>query len=203
MSKIHSIKNSRVSIKLSDPNYLVLKSEIYIGLGLIDSNLVEFNTKETFPYLEFGLTFNTINEFSNKKSTAIPLEVCKFSLLMELGNLNKLDNLSFSIIEKKVPYYVCPVWNSTFNLTPYLFGNEHTYLEFTLSLKKTANLSFASLDLSDRRPRLNIIYKQIGLNLESKYFPVESFIKNTISSIDFDYVKHTKWEFFLLKSWMI
>ena len=37
-----------------------------------------------------------------------------------------------------------------------------------------------------------MIYKQIGLNIDSKYFPYESFVENIFTNLEFDYAKKTE-----------
>ena len=91
-----------------------------------------------------------------------------------------------------MPYYLCPVSNSTFNLTPDEFGPNSIYLEFSISVKRTANLTFAIIDINNKRPRLNLIYRQIGINIDSKTQPFDAYIENMFSNIDYDFVKRTE-----------
>ena len=132
-----------------------------------------------------------VKNISNTIITKIDLQICNYSLFSNGDDVINDTILRTKIIEK-ISYYYCPVSNFTFNITPDTFENGHIYLDFSLRLKNYTFYDTAYKDLLTRAPYVNLIYKQIGLNIESKSQPYKSFIENTMNTIDPEYVKRTE-----------
>ena len=180
-----------ISSKPAETRYNLTTKDLYFGIGLINAYQKELNL-EDFPYLDFNLNLVIIDEKSIRTKNKIVLERCNFSLLINQQDIENLNPREINLTKSRLPYYVCPVANSTFNFTPDVFREGHIYLDFTLTLLNNSFYSNASNDLNYKRPRLNLIYKQIGLNIENKSHPFVSYVENIFTNIDFDYVKKTE-----------
>ena len=183
-----------ISTKPSEKQYNLTIKDLYFGIGLVDNNQSEKNYKD-FSYLEFKLnlvTLNSDNGITNKTRLPIPLGKCNLSLFINKIDLLKIDNTTQLETSSKLNNYLCPLSNMTFSISPDKFENGHVYLDFSLDLNNTSNLSYASDDLNIKRPRLNFIYKQIGLDINNKIHPFQSYIENFFTNIDFDFAKKTE-----------
>ena len=191
LSSLDTVKTSRPSIKSSENQYTITARDIYMGIGLVDTKQFDFD-QTSFPYLSFSLDLVTIDNNFNKIVDNILLEPCDITYLLNKKEYDKWTRNDLRDISRKVSNYLCPIKNFSFNITPDEFGPGFIYLDFSLSFKNTSNLSFANSDLFEKRPQLNMIYKQINQDIDSKKYPFVSVIKNILNNIDFDYIKKTE-----------
>ena len=183
------VKTSTTRIKISNPYYTLTTKDIYFGIGLVDKNQIELNLT-SYPYFDLQLKLVVAN-ITNSISTYIDLEKCNYSLFSIGDDLNTDITLKTKII-KKISYYYCPMSNFTFNITPDSFENGHIYLDFKLSFTNYSIYDKAYIDLLNKKIFTNFVFKQIGLNIESKTQPYQSFPENTLNIVDPEFVKRTE-----------
>ena len=196
INNIDIVNTSRQSIKIANNYYNLTTLDIYMGIGLIDTKKQEINYIEMFSFLEFSFIFNNKNQMNNYSNQEIPLGKCNLSLLVHDYDYNQMNASEISNLNKKFDYYLCPDYsNYTLYLQPDSFDKNNAYFTMTVSLKKNLNISdFASFrkNISKNRPRLNLIYKQLAMNIDSKNSPYKIYVENIYNSIDFEYSKRTE-----------
>ena len=108
-----------ISTKPAENQYNLTTKDIYLGIGLVDINQKELNISD-YPYLKFYLNFVILDDI-NRLSNQISLEQCNFSLLINQQDIENMNSQDIVLTKSRIPYYLCPVANSTFNIIPDTF----------------------------------------------------------------------------------
>ena len=180
-----NVDSSRDSLKYSG-NFNLSSSELYFGLGLVNSRISEFNLSD-FPYFKISLYFYTNKMDGTKIKIPVNLTTCDLKYFLD-GDRNSIySDEELANLKNKSLYYLCIDPNFVTPLDTYEFGGEEDYLQINLDLTNTTILQQAKNQIFDQAPYFNYIFKDVLVETEDKINPFSSYINSFASTINYEF----------------
>ena len=169
-----------VKIYSSDSqNYNLTSNDLYFGIGLF-TNVTE-NISD-YTGLEFGLEYNLVDENGKKQKTIFNLVPCIASVFYAPIEWNNLISDRQAFLNSTIGMYLCPETDKIFNLIPFGFLRDSSYLNLYIKAINASVLNSSLNFLNLRRPKINIIWSDTAISNGEKYSPYKSYINYIQSS---------------------